>query len=67
MEVTVNQKTYQINSGCNIQYLFTDVLHQNSSGLAIAINQTIIPKAQWSEHQLQPNDQIIIIKATQGG
>lgn len=67
MEITVNQQVYQITYNCNIQQLFKDVLQQTNQGLAIAINQNIIPKTQWESHLLQPGDQIIIIKATQGG
>ncbi len=67
MEITVNQQVYQITHNCNIQQLFKDVLQQTHQGLAIAINQNIIPKSQWESHLLQPGDQIIIIKATQGG
>ncbi len=67
MEITVNQKNYQVSAHCNVKYLFNAVLNQSAQGLAIAINQTIIPKTQWESHFLQSGDQIIIIKATQGG
>jgi sulfur carrier protein len=67
MEITVNQKVYQINAACNVRNLFSAVLNQPTQGLAIAINQNIIPKTQWESHLLQSDDQIIIIKATQGG
>ena len=67
MEITVNQQVYQITENCNIQQLFGNVLQQASQGLAIAINQNIVPKTQWESHFLQSGDQIIIIKATQGG
>ena len=67
MEITVNQQIYQINADCNVQHLFSAVLNQPTQGLAIAINQNIVPKTQWESHLLQSDDQIIIIKATQGG
>lgn len=67
MEITVNQQIYQINANCNVQNLFGAVLNQHTQGLAIAVNQQIIPKTQWESHFLQSGDQIIIIKATQGG
>ncbi|MFC5283865.1 sulfur carrier protein ThiS [Pedobacter alpinus] len=67
MEITVNQQVYQITHNCNIKQLFGDVLQKPSQGLAIAINQNIIPKTQWESHFLQSGDKIIIIKATQGG
>lgn len=36
-------------------------------GIAIAVNQQVIKRSEWSEWELKPNDDILIIKATQGG
>ena len=36
-------------------------------GIAIAINQNIITKSEWANTPLRDNDNILIIKATQGG
>ena len=67
MEITVNQQAYLVNNKCTIQYLLTVVIKQSAKGLAVAINQTIIPKTEWESRLLNPGDQIVIIKATQGG
>ena len=67
MNITVNQQAYQVTDECNIEQMLGIVLSQPAKGLAVAINQTIVPKANWQQHLLNPGDQIIIIKATQGG
>ena len=67
MEITVNQQAYQVTDVCSVQQMLTVVLNQLPKGLAVAINQTIVPKADWVNHLLNPGDQIILIKATQGG
>ncbi|MGV4529074.1 sulfur carrier protein ThiS [Ornithobacterium rhinotracheale] len=36
-------------------------------GIAIAVNQKVISRSKWEIFQLQENDTILIIKATQGG
>lgn len=36
-------------------------------GVAIAVNNAVVPKSQWDEHQLRDNDAVEIIRATQGG
>lgn len=36
-------------------------------GIAIAVNQQIISKSDWASTTLKNNDEILIIKATQGG
>ncbi len=48
-----------------------DFLTQNnlteSKGTAVAVNQEVVPKDLWKETQLNGNDKILIITATQGG
>ena len=36
-------------------------------GLAVAVNNTVIPRATWETFTLKENDTITIIRATQGG
>ena len=36
-------------------------------GLAVAVNDTVVPRAEWDAHPLQPNDRLTLIRATQGG
>ena len=36
-------------------------------GLAVAVNDAVVPSAEWPTHALQPHDRITIIRATQGG
>ena len=36
-------------------------------GLAVAVNDTVVPRAEWAAHPLQPNDRLTLIRATQGG
>ena len=39
----------------------------DQSGIAVAVNESVIPKKQWSEYKIKENDTIIVITATQGG
>ena len=36
-------------------------------GLAVAINNSVVPRANWESFLLNENDTITIIRATQGG
>ncbi len=36
-------------------------------GLAVAVNDTVIPRTNWESFLLNENDTITIIRATQGG
>ncbi|RYE11569.1 MAG: sulfur carrier protein ThiS [Sphingobacteriaceae bacterium] len=67
MEVTVNQQNLTVSEICSVAQLLATALNKPALGIAVAVNQTIVPKANWQTHLLQPQDQIILIKATQGG
>lgn len=42
-------------------------LNLPASGIAIAINEEVISKSNWSTFKVAENDKILIITATQGG
>jgi sulfur carrier protein len=67
MEISLNQQPHEVTDNCSLQQLIQTVLPQQQKGFAVAVNNTIIPKTNWENHLLHPNDKIIIIRATQGG
>ncbi|WP_285058030.1 sulfur carrier protein ThiS [Pedobacter ginsengisoli] len=67
MEVTVNQQNHQLNEACSVAQMLSVVLSGEIKGIAVAVNQTIITKSSWSHHLLKEGDQVMLIKATQGG
>lgn len=44
-----------------------ETLQIQSNGIAIAINNSIIKKSDWENHTLSENDNVLIIRSTQGG
>jgi sulfur carrier protein len=36
-------------------------------GIAIAVNEIVIPRAEWQSHELKEGDEILIITPAQGG
>lgn len=64
--VKVNQQKHQISENYSLQKL-VDQLNIQSNGIAIAINQKVIAKSNWDTNQLKDNDDVLIIKSTQGG
>jgi sulfur carrier protein len=67
MEVIVNQQKFTVSVECSVAQLLALTFDRPATGMAVAVNQTIVPKANWNTHLLHPQDQIILIKATQGG
>jgi sulfur carrier protein len=67
MEIQLNNQSKEIATCLSIQQLLDEVVGQKQKGIAVAINNTVVPRAVWDNHILQANDNILIIKAAQGG
>ncbi len=66
MEVTINKETHQVEE-TYLQKLLEQQGFGLGQGTAIAVNQVVIPRSEWTSYVVQSKDQILIIKATQGG
>ncbi|GIZ07321.1 sulfur carrier protein ThiS [Flavobacterium sp. NG2] len=68
MELKINNQTKQFQADAlSIQALLDIEIPQKQNGIAVAVNQTVIPKSNWNQHLLSETDDILIISATQGG
>lgn len=67
MNVSVNDKSVEVAHQANLYTLISQLKLPSTSGIAVAVNSQIIKRDQWDKHQLSENDQVLIIKATQGG
>ena len=66
MKLTVNSKETEVKDGCTVAE-FTIQLALPEKGIAIAINNKMVPRTEWAERILQPNDNLVVIKAACGG
>ncbi|WP_426095075.1 sulfur carrier protein ThiS [Flavobacterium sp. DSR2-3-3] len=68
MELKINNQTKQFaNDSLTVQALLDLEIPIKQNGIAVAINNTVIPKSNWKSHIIQETDDILIISATQGG
>jgi sulfur carrier protein len=67
MHVISNGNDIDISENSTLQAYLQNEGLLGKMGIAVALNDTVIPKNEWSETQLKQGDSIIIIKATQGG
>ncbi len=66
IHIKVNNKTHQIQAKNSLATLLHG-LEIITSGIAVAVNQDIITKSNWNTQILFEGDEVLIIKATQGG
>lgn len=68
MELKINNQTKQFApESLTVQALLDLEIPNKQNGIAVAINNTVIPKPNWNIHPLHETDEILIISATQGG
>lgn len=68
MELTINGKKKDAGDIHALEELMTGLGYTGESkGVAVAVNDTVIPKSRWKTTALNPGDSIEIIHAVQGG
>lgn len=67
MTISVNNQALEVEAQTLLSNVVFNQLGEKSKGIAVAINGQVIPKTSWEETVVNENDDILIIKATQGG
>lgn len=65
MKITVNSKEVETTSQTVAE--LAKELDLPEKGIALAINNSLVPRTEWENKTLSEGDKIIIIKATCGG
>lgn len=67
MEVSVNEKKKKISNNVSLAEAIAELKITETTGIAIAINDKVIKRDNWTTEKLKSNDKILIIRAAQGG
>ena len=65
--IFINGEKFHFESAKNLSFLFKELHVETPKGIAVAVNNKVVPRSLWDQHLVNDNDNIIIIKATQGG
>ncbi|MBU4681228.1 sulfur carrier protein ThiS [Cedecea davisae] len=66
MHIQFNDEPLECTAGLTIAALLAQ-LEQGKTGAALAVNHTIVPREQWSDHLLREGDSILLFQAIAGG
>ncbi|GGN69820.1 thiamine biosynthesis protein ThiS [Streptomyces albiflavescens] len=66
MNIFVNGERQRIAAGTALDTLVA-ALTVAPSGVAAALNETVVPRAQWSSTALSEGDRVEVLTAVQGG
>ncbi|MCX6350706.1 MAG: sulfur carrier protein ThiS [Bacteroidetes bacterium] len=67
MQITINNEPTETTEAVVLLSILQERSMAEKKGIAVAVNETVVPRKSWDEFTLKPNDKILIIKATQGG
>jgi len=67
MDILVNGKPQRVEDNSNLIEVLDRNQINNRFGVAIAVNNTVIPKTEWEKYTVQSKDSITIINAIFGG
>jgi len=67
MTIFINKKETKLTGETHVSALLKSNGIEDTKGIAVAINDEVIPKTNWSNHILKDQDKITIITATAGG
>lgn len=69
IHLTLNGEAHTTEAGATVADVLTemDLDPSRPKGIAVAVNDEIVPKDEWTERGLKPADRIEVITARQGG
>jgi sulfur carrier protein len=68
MNVIVNGEDTQLQPGATVQALLDGLdLPADGRGVAVAVDQEVVPRGEWARHELNDGAKVEILRAIQGG
>ena len=67
IEVSINQQPFSFPDSGTLADVLPLLQILQADGIAIALNEIVIPRGEWERHVLQAEDRVFVIRATQGG
>lgn len=66
MNVAVNGEPRVLEAGVTVAAVI-DILGRGRQGVAVAVNEEIVPKSRWDDVALRDGDRVEVLTAAQGG
>lgn len=66
MKIEINGDPKDLQNPTSLEQLIQELL-TDTKGMAVAINNQVIPKTEWAQTDLKDHDKVLLITATQGG
>ena len=67
MTIWANDIPRTVADAATLTHLLGELGLTERRGVAVAVNDTMVPRSGWSAHALADGDRVLVIQATQGG
>jgi len=67
MNILINGQATNMPENSAITDVLLHIQQIQTGGIAVAVNDMVVPKGKWATSQVADGDKILIIKASQGG
>ena len=67
MVVFVNNTQHEFPPAATVAETLASLHIEAARGVAVAVNNTVVPRTEWNATALRDNDRLTVIRATQGG
>jgi sulfur carrier protein len=66
MHILVNDEHVECEPGTRVAALLSQLGH-DKPGVALALNQHILPRSEWAQHPLREGDALLLFQVIAGG
>jgi sulfur carrier protein len=67
MDISLNGTPHRFDGSSLIELLAAQAIDQTKPGVAVAINEEIVPRAEWKTAALKAGDAVEIVRPHSGG
>lgn len=67
MEISLNNNRISVKNGSTLMEVMRSKQLHEKTGVAVAVNNNVVPKEKWEHTVLQQNDMLLLIGASYGG
>ena len=67
MNIYVNNKLTEVPVQASVAAALDSLDLVSQKGIAVEINNNVVPRAEWDSYVLSSEDKVTLIRATQGG
>ncbi len=65
--IYINDKPHPFEQSQTLSELLDALNIDDSKGIAVALNNNVVPREKWDKYIINDNDKLLLIKAAQGG